>query len=240
MSVMLHDAHMTTTWHERSFAPKACIGCGKDFVPQVGFQKRCKPGCGQEKACVVCGALFTPHRNKARQQTACSTVCARKAQTYREKACGGCGQPFQPDNPRQLYCSEACKRPTGTCRTCGEKFLIGKNELGAFCSRACWEQSFAKVGDIRPAPGGYVLVKVPEGYDSGRSGANGRWMLQHRYEMEQKLGRKLAHGENVHHIDGDRANNSWANLELWSRPQPKGVRAADYHCPGCRCHEMND
>lgn len=53
------------------------------------------------------------------------------------------------------------------------------------------------------------------------------WLLEHRYVMEQKIGRYLLPDENVHHIDGDRLNNHPDNLELWSKRQPSGQRVED-------------
>jgi hypothetical protein len=53
--------------------------------------------------------------------------------------------------------------------------------------------------------------------------------------MQQMLGRPLEKHENVHHKNGNRADNRPENLELWKRAQAIGVRAAYYHCPGCRC-----
>jgi hypothetical protein len=45
--------------------------------------------------------------------------------------------------------------------------------------------------------------------------------------MEQVLGRPLLEFENVHHKDGNRANNHPDNLELWITGQPSGQRPRD-------------
>lgn len=52
-------------------------------------------------------------------------------------------------------------------------------------------------------------------------------IFEHRYVMEQALGRKLLPGENVHHKNGVRHDNRLENLELWVISQPCGQRVPD-------------
>lgn len=56
---------------------------------------------------------------------------------------------------------------------------------------------------------------------------NGKKHREHRWVMEQKLGRSLRRHEEIHHKDGDRLNNKTSNLELWSHSQPPGQRVED-------------
>jgi len=42
----------------------------------------------------------------------------------------------------------------------------------------------------------------------------GRYVCEHRFEMERKLGRYLEPEEVVHHVDGDAMNNDPNNLSL--------------------------
>ena len=56
---------------------------------------------------------------------------------------------------------------------------------------------------------GYKRVVIPE--------EENRVQVEHRVIMERHLGRKLASTEIVHHIDGDKLNNSLDNLVITTR-----------------------
>lgn len=65
-----------------------------------------------------------------------------------------------------------------------------------------------------------------KGYKEFRHGEL-RGVKEHRYVYEQHYNIKLKPHQNIHHINGNRLDNSIENLELWDTSQPAGQRIED-------------
>jgi predicted amidophosphoribosyltransferase len=134
--------------------------------------------------------------------------------------------------------AKADKTPR-TCFTCKADFVPSSNHKNCpvcrslarkhfcDCGKEIWEKStrclrchnLNKTGKslgVTYHKRGYVMRRVHKEY-----------VFEHILVMERHLGRKLLEGENVHHINGVKDDNRIENLELWTRPQPAGVRAKD-------------
>lgn len=61
---------------------------------------------------------------------------------------------------------------------------------------------------------GYVWLYKPEYEGSKRNKLNWGRIYEHRYIMEQYLGRLLSKEEQIHHLDGNKENNDLSNLLL--------------------------
>lgn len=72
---------------------------------------------------------------------------------------------------------------------------------------------------------GYKYVPVPGDLRPLTNGS--AWIGEHRLVMALHLRRPLLPDEQVHHINGERADNRLGNLELWSTSHPSGSRVED-------------
>jgi hypothetical protein len=113
------------------------------------------------------------------------------------------------------------------CKNCGSGFRPRK-AIDQFCSKACW---YERNRGRRLHVDGYVQICVPKGTPGRRSDKR---IFEHRYVMQQYLGRPLEAHETVHHINGDRTDNRIENLQLRIGRHGKGAVLR------CRCCGSDD
>lgn len=133
---------------------------------------------------------------------------------------------------------------SGTCIGCGGERKFAKKSVSVaikrkWCSGECRSRHMYRGRHV--GKGGYIirnLAEYPDPVDRRLADAmafqlNGRGVLEHRMTMARYLGRPLARHEQVHHRNGNRADNRLENLELRIGPHGSGADAAALLCPHC-------
>lgn len=158
-----------------------------------------------------------------------------KPKTFHCLHCGTfCWNIHKKINP--MYCSRRCRNlhrqgmaeNKFICETCGSSFTRKrsaqcKRNPMKYCSKDCYWKWIRSSSNPRSCLNHsenhphYVSVSV----------SDGRRVRRCRYVMEQHLGRSLLPGEEVHHVNGLKADDRIENLELWSASHPKGQRVLD-------------
>lgn len=107
-----------------------------------------------------------------------------------------------------------------TCDYCGKVFMRRviydkRNNKHVFCCKGC-ESEFRKLNNSTVQwQGGHIGKST--GYKYIR--VNGKDVGEHILVMTRHLGRRLKRNEVVHHIDGNKLNNSLENLQLMTRQE---------------------
>jgi hypothetical protein len=148
----------------------------------------------------------------------------------RRKAAGETGECCEPDCARPVHAGGQCRphydkaRREADERHCDVRGCTGRPNARGLCNNHLYRlyrygdaltvvRSYAAKGSGTVTADGYRLIRV-----------DGQQVREHRWVMERKLGRALFEHENVHHVNGQRADNRLSNLELWSTSQPSGQR----------------
>ena len=241
------DADISGREPRAQYCSRACKDRARTLRRQ---RRRLSNAAANPKQCVRCGQPIPLERATHHRVKYCSEVCNRHA--ARDKArsghgrctIGGCdGIAAQAGGAYAGLCAAHARR-----RRCGKSLeapIVRKKPVLGLCAYADCERGVRARGlcashyemqrngePLRPiglpnprtvpvgsrhlSSEGYVRVKTAAG-----------WRDEHRLVMENHLGRPLASHENVHHINGNRADNRLSNLELWSSSHPSGQRVED-------------
>lgn len=163
------------------------------------------------------------------EQRFCSRQCAGKhlSKTKRKyEICPICGKEFVKARGSKMYCSSECyniarqKKTELICLACGKHFERVNCHIGEhnFCSKECvnkWNRENRKGENANGWKGG---IHYQDGYIFKKE-KDGGYRGEHRILMEEKLGRRLTEQEVVHHIDGNKTNNSLDNLMVMTRAE---------------------
>lgn len=212
-----------------------CRGCGKAFSPDIYNRVYCD-AC--REACRVPGCSL-PIRVRG--------YCAAHASNPKTvpAAVSANGMCAVDGCDRHSFSKGYCQLHYDRIRRAGAAGAAGvtlRSERGQPCSVDGCEKPARgkglcithyarerKTGDA----GGAALLRAAQGEgtitDTGyrRIVVGGNYVFEHRYVMEKMLGRALLERENVHHLNGDRLDNSPENLEVWISQQPPGQRVSD-------------
>lgn len=113
---------------------------------------------------------------------------------------------------------------TAVCISCGSTFVLSnfqryrlkkKSSAKSFCSAICYHKYKIGQGNPKWRGGktkfdGYIYRYSPNHPHATKKG----YVAEHRLVMESIIGRFLLPTESVHHIDGNKENNSPENLML--------------------------
>jgi len=149
----------------------------------------------------------------------------RRAWNMVHYQCLTCGKdverwPSQVKNPNRVFCSVRCRARrfrsgwATRCAVCGKMFRTSPwyaaRGWDRCCSKKCASYKSIKGKKIVD---GYIKIYLPGHHRGTHQG----YVFEHIAVAEKAFGRQIELDEVVHHIDGDRQNNSPSNLVIMSR-----------------------
>lgn len=113
------------------------------------------------------------------------------------------------------------------CRQCGKDSLKYDREGRLFCNNICyfaWKRKHPnkKAYHGRIFVSGYFYLYKP---DHPNAIKQGRYIAEHRYILEQKIGRLLMKNEIAHHLNGNKGDNRPENLEVLTISEHNRIHA---------------
>lgn len=194
-------------------------GCGRHYYSR-GY-------CRAHKARLDRNGEVFPHTPIAPPAAAAQKTCTREGCDKRVRTRDLCAMHytrefnagFRARGPADICSVEDCDRPVRSHAMCSLHYsrlrTTGTTELR--------ERTPMPTAERARTPYGYIDL-----YAAGHPNANKSGKIaEHRLVMSEHLGRPLLPKENVHHKNGVRDDNRIENLELWTKAQPAGQRAAD-------------
>lgn len=112
-------------------------------------------------------------------------------------------------------------------RKAGYRFKIRKRE-----NHGNWK------GGIAMSPSGYKMIRLRENDPMLPLTNQSGYALEHRLKMARKLGRLLHRDETVHHINGNKLDNSLKNLQLRQGRHGNGIVMRCKDCGSNNVHPM--
>jgi endogenous inhibitor of DNA gyrase (YacG/DUF329 family) len=217
---------LSQRWAGEKAAPvliRQCAVCGKSFSRRgTAFRN------AEQVTCSLSCKASRQNQQKIAAGTWKKPVKKRRGETT---DCGVCGQPVYRSkstraNGEGKFCSRECfdkyqsrNKVVIECAFCKKHFSVALSKsIGRkYCSKSCDNDDnkyptldrLHNGRNVRINQHGYLWIYEPTHPKSFRG-----YVAEHRWLIEQKIGRLLERREHVHHKNGDKQDNRMDNLQL--------------------------
>jgi endogenous inhibitor of DNA gyrase (YacG/DUF329 family) len=153
--------------------------------------------------------------------------------------CETCGKPVYKSKgqTKKRYCSQECHfeglkvGQQQKCLECGKSFYVQPSNPRLYCGRQCYEADRIKTSGIGRMHNGREVIRDSGGYlriwEPEHPSANQGRVTEHRWLVEQALGRYLRSDEHVHHVNGVKDDNRLENLQVMGAQEHRLLTAAE-------------